>query len=210
MKIDSFILGDYQTNCYVLRESTESPSCVVIDPGYSAQPLLDFLQQSNLTVERIVLTHGHADHIAGIPALKQRYPDLPVWIARDDADMLTDDMLNLSALTGQPLHLSAAEHLFDIGDTIEFAFCSLTVLSTPGHTQGGVSLYCARENLVFSGDALFAGSIGRSDFPGGNHDQLIESIRTALFTLADDTTVYPGHGPATTIAREKQSNPFFQ
>jgi hydroxyacylglutathione hydrolase len=210
MKIDTFILGDYQTNCYVLRESSESITCQIIDPGYSPQPLLDFLQENNLTADRIVLTHGHADHIAAIAKLKQLYPDLPVWIARNDADMLTDDMLNLSVLGGQPLNLSPADLLFDIGDTLEIASKSFTVLSTPGHTTGGVSLYCQQENLVFSGDALFAGSIGRSDFPGGNHDQLIEAIRKELLTLDEKTTVYPGHGPATTIDQEKKTNPFFQ
>lgn len=210
MKIDTFVLGDYQTNCYVLRGSETTDNCLIIDPGYSPQPLLDFLQKENLAPQRIVLTHGHADHIAGIPALKQRYPDLPVLIARDDADMLTDDMLNLSTLGGQPLHLSPADQLFDIDETIDFNDISLKVLSTPGHTRGGVSLYCAEDNLVFSGDALFAGSIGRSDFPGGDHEQLIESIRTSLFALDDHTDVYPGHGPATTIGREKQTNPFFR
>ncbi len=208
MKVDGFQLGDYMTNCYVVRESDDAKPCWIIDPGDRPQELLTFLEQNALEPQQIVLTHGHVDHIAGIPLLKQTYPDLPVWMAKNDAYMLTDNMLNLSFMSGEPLQLEAADHLFDIGDTLRFGELSFVVLSTPGHTVGGVSLYCQKYSTVFSGDALFAGSVGRSDFPGGSHETLIQGIKEQLLVLDDDTIVYSGHGPATTIGREKQTNQF--
>jgi len=210
MKIDTLILGDYQTNCYVVREKEEEEKCVVIDPGFSADVLVDFLEASELQPEKIWLTHGHSDHIAGIPLLKERYNDLPVWAPRNDGDMLVEDHLNLAFFAGVSLNLGPAEKLFDVGDTLIFGDLHFDVLETPGHTPGGVSLHDREESVVFSGDALFAGSIGRSDFPQGDHDLLIRMIRDQLFALPDNTVVYPGHGPATTIGREKSANPFLK
>jgi glyoxylase-like metal-dependent hydrolase (beta-lactamase superfamily II) len=210
MKIDTLVLGDYQTNCYVLRESEDDKECVVIDPGFSAHVLIEFLEANELKPEKIWLTHGHSDHIAGIPLLKENYDDLPVWAPQNDADMVVDDRLNLAFFTGVSLNLEPPEKLFDVGDTLAFATLQFDVLETPGHTPGGVSLHGQKESVVFSGDALFAGSIGRTDFPGGDHDLLIRMIREYLFSLPEDTVVYPGHGPSTTIGREKSTNSFFQ
>ena len=122
--------------------------------------------------------------------------------------MLTDDTLNLSLLSGEPLQLDEAEEIFETGDTITFGSLAFLVLSTPGHTQGGVSFYSEQAGVVFSGDALFCGSIGRTDLPGGDYAQLIAGIREQLLVLPDETVVYSGHGPATTIGEEKRNNAF--
>lgn len=208
MQIDTMALGDFQTNCYIVRESPQTKTCTIIDPGYDAHELVEFLQREELSPQRILLTHGHADHIAGIPLLGKNFDDPPVSIGRDEAVMLRDNRLNLSVFSPEPLQLADADTLFEPGDVLEFAGSTFDVLATPGHTPGSVSFYCQAQNCLFAGDALFAGSIGRTDFPGGNHQTLLESIRQALLVLPDDTLVYPGHGPATTIGRERASNPF--
>ncbi len=208
MEIETFVLGEFQTNCYVVREDKEASDCVIVDPGYDVEHIIDHLSRRQWTPREIWLTHGHCDHIAGIPGLKASWPDLPVWAPRGDAGMLQDNIMNLSGLMGLPLRVDPADRLFDIGDELVLGEYRFKVLATPGHTPGGVSLYCAPAQVVFSGDALFAGSIGRTDFPGGDQERLIQAIRDELFTLDEQTTVYSGHGPATTISREKWTNPF--
>ncbi|MBE0537812.1 MAG: MBL fold metallo-hydrolase [Phycisphaerae bacterium] len=208
MTINTIILGDFQTNCYVLRTDAQASECVIIDAGLSPEPLEDFLEENDLTPAAVLLTHGHVDHIAGLNMLRQRWGSITVAIHADDATMLTNPLRNLSIMTGIPFSSEAAEVVFDKEESIEYAGLRFQVLHTPGHTPGGICLYCPRERIVFAGDALFAGSVGRTDFPGGNYDQLIESIREKLLTLPDDTTVYTGHGPSTTIADEKQANQY--
>jgi glyoxylase-like metal-dependent hydrolase (beta-lactamase superfamily II) len=158
----------------------------------------------------VVLTHGHADHIVGLAALRQRYPGIKVLIHQLDASLLTDPDANLSGLAGLTFTTKPADVLLRDGDVIEEACVRLQVLHTPGHTLGGICLYAELEAIVFVGDTLFADSVGRTDFAGGDMDQLIESIQTKLFALPDKTAVYPGHGMRTTIGREKRANPFLQ
>lgn len=208
MKIDSLILGAYQTNCYVLRNSATTTDCLIVDPGLEAGELLDFLHQHKLNPVAVVLTHGHIDHMAGITALRQDYPDVKVYIHELDAEMLIEPQQNLSALAGVIFKTEPADVLIQDKSTIEEAGIRLDVLHTPGHTPGGVCLYSRDEGIIFTDDTLFAESIGRADFPGGSMTQLVSSIKDRLFTLADDTKVYPGHGPVTTIAHEKAHNPF--
>ena len=209
MRIESFALGDFETNCYVLRDG-DRPECLIIDPGYEAGALVDFLDEEKLAPQLILLTHGHCDHIAGLGLLRERFGPVPVGIGREDAPMLTNPDLNLSALLGLPIYFAPAEQLYDAGAIIEAAGFRLAVLSTPGHTPGGISFYDAAAEAVFTGDALFAGSIGRHDFPGGNLEKLLYQIRAELLTLPENTRVYPGHGPVTSIRQEKTANPFFQ
>jgi len=210
MKIDCLVLGDFQTNCYVIRSANDDKQCLIIDPGFSPQPLIEMLQRQSLQPQRILLTHGHCDHIAGIPLLRQTFGPIPVSISSTDASMLTSGRKNLAWLTGALLRLDPPDELLEPGDTIQFNQIELSVLATPGHTAGGIAFYCASKSTVFTGDTLFAGSIGRHDFPGGHLQTMLKSIREQLFTLPDETIVYSGHGPETTIATEKQSNPFLQ
>ena len=210
MKIDRLILGTYQTNCYILRSSEATKDCLIIDTGLDAGELADFLEQHKLNPVAIVFTHGHADHIIGAPALRKNYPDIKVYIHKLDAKMLADAEGNLSAYSEKPFTTKPADLLIEEGSVIEQAGIKLEVFHTPGHTPGGICLYSKDERIVFSGDTLFAASIGRTDLPEGSMVQLVKGIKEKLLTLPDDTVVYPGHGPITTIGQEKAHNPFLQ
>ena len=210
MIVDSLILGAYETNCYVLRSNDAAKDCLVVDPGLEAGPLMDFLKSQELNPVAVVLTHGHIDHIAGLAALRRTFPGTKVYIHALDARMLTDPYANLSAMHGMSFTTEPQDVTLNEPDTIELAGVTLQVLYTPGHTPGGICLYSADEGVAIVGDTLFAGSIGRTDFPGGSESQLLTGVREKLFTLPDETKAYPGHGPATTIAQEKAHNPFFQ
>ncbi|MBC8471474.1 MAG: MBL fold metallo-hydrolase [Planctomycetes bacterium] len=210
MKIDRLILGAYETNCYVLRSSEAVQDCLIIDAGPGADKLIKFLQEHNLNPVALVLTHGHIDHIEGVAALRAEFPDIKVYIHKLDAEMLTEPHTNLSAMTGAAFSVEPADFFLEEQSVIEQAEIKLSVLHTPGHTPGGICLYCEDEGIVFTDDALFADSIGRTDFPNGNTEHLLQSIREKLFTLPDETKVYPGHGPVTTIAHEREYNPFLR
>jgi len=208
MNIHAFVLGDYQTNSYCLTQTESAKDCLVIDTGLQSQPLIDFLKENELNPAAAVFTHGHIDHIDGLALLRANWPDIKVAIHKDDAAMFEDDKQNLSAFCGVPFKTSPPDIIIEAEGPQTFAGLEFQVLHTPGHTPGGISLYSQQESAVFVGDALFAGSIGRTDFPGGDFNQLIASIKSKLLTLPEDTKVYPGHGPATTIATEKRTNPF--
>jgi hydroxyacylglutathione hydrolase len=210
MKIDHLILGAYQTNCFVLRESKAAKDCLIIDAGLQADELVDFLQKHRLNPVAAILTHGHVDHVTGLAALRRRFPHIKVYIHKLDAGMLTGKKDNLSSLAGVSFSHEPADFYLEEGDVIEQANIKLNVLHTPGHTPGGICLYSKDEGIVFVGDTLFADSVGRTDVPGGSATQLIKSIKEKLCPLPDETIVYPGHGPQTTIAQEKENNPFLQ
>jgi glyoxylase-like metal-dependent hydrolase (beta-lactamase superfamily II) len=210
MKIDCLALGAYETNCYVLRSIEQAEDCLIIDPGLEAAELIDFLQENKLNPVAVLLTHGHIDHIAGLVELRENYPDVKVYIHKLDAEMLDQPFLNLSAMTGMAFDTEPADFYLEENSQIELAGIKLQVLHTPGHTPGGICLYSQEDGLAFVGDTLFAGSVGRTDFPNGSMTQLIKGIKQKLFTLPDKTKVYPGHGPATSIASEKAHNPFVQ
>ena len=210
MKLDCLVLGDFQTNCYVLTSSQLPGECLVIDPGFDAEVLIDFLQRQSLKPQKILLTHGHCDHIAGVGLIREKFGPVPIAISDKDASMLTSGQGNLSMMMGTVIRFEEPDEKFTAGDTIQFGDINLEIRPTPGHTPGGVSLYCRDQGLIICGDALFAGSIGRVDFPGGNLDVLLQAIKQQIFTLPDDTKVYSGHGPATTVATEKSTNPYFQ
>ena len=208
MIIEQFILGEYQTNSYVLRKDSSSKDAVIIDTGLDFAPLLSFLDENNIIPSALILTHGHIDHIKGCSDLRSKYPNIEVYIHNDDAEMLTRSEKNLSILTGSPFTASKHDHLLNDSDTIDIAGIALEVFHTPGHTQGGICLYSAQDKVLFSGDTLFADSVGRTDFPGGSMKKLVNAIKTKLLTLPAETLVYPGHGPSTTIAQEKSYNQY--
>lgn len=208
MNIHDFVLGDYQTNSYVLTAYESASDCVIIDAGVGCEPLLEYLEQNKLKPAALILTHGHADHIAGVNLLREAHPDIKVAIHKLDARMLTNSIANLSAIAGSFFKAEPADILIDTEEVLDFAGMSLKILRTPGHTPGGISLYSHVDSVVFSGDALFADSIGRTDFPGGDFDTLIRGIKEKLLTLPGKTKVYTGHGPATTIEREARLNQF--
>jgi glyoxylase-like metal-dependent hydrolase (beta-lactamase superfamily II) len=183
--------------------------CPVSDPGLDAEPLIEFLQEHRLNPVAVVLTHGHIDHIAGVEAMRQQFGGVKVFIHELDAEMLDEPLTNLSAMMGMAFRTDPQDVALQEGDVVEQAGVKLSVLHTPGHTPGGICLYSRDEGVAFVGDTLFADSVGRTDFPGGSMSQLLSSVKDKLFTLPGETNVYPGHGPATTIAHEKAHNPFF-
>lgn len=202
-------LGPFQTNCVILSCGQEG-DCWVVDPGMQPEPAIGYVQGDELAPSRILLTHGHCDHIFGSGQFKEAFPDVVICCPEKDADMLGDPDTNLSAPFGAPMTIQPADELIQPGQELILGQTVWTVLDTSGHTPGGVSYYCPREKIVIVGDALFAGSIGRTDIPGANHGQLIDNIRRSLLTLGDDTRVIPGHGPETVIGIERAANPFLQ
>ena len=205
LEIVTFILGPLQTNCFVLRSGEV---CWVVDPGMMPEPLLAYLRAENVQLQRILLTHGHADHIGGAWGLKSAYDDALVCCPGNDADMLGDPDRNMSGPFGLSVTAPAVDELIEPGQMLHFGDMAWRVLDTSGHTPGGVSYYCRLRGIVITGDALFAGSIGRTDIPGADEGKLITNIRKHLLVLPDDTRVLPGHGPPTTIGAERATNPY--
>jgi glyoxylase-like metal-dependent hydrolase (beta-lactamase superfamily II) len=181
---------------------------VVVDPGTEPQAILDFLDERGLNAVAILNTHGHADHIAGNADVKAIYPTAPIVIGRGDAELLTNPDLNVSRSFGFDVLSPPADKLVDEGDTVSFAGLTFDVREIPGHSPGHIVFILRGEGLVFGGDVLFRGSIGRTDFPGGSFETLADGIRKKLYTMPDDTVVYPGHGPVTKMGHEKRTNPY--
>ena len=198
------VLGDLGTNCYIIGDP-DSKEAFVIDPD-DGPAVVDTLQERGLTCIGILLTHGHSDHIHGVQTLMDTY-GAPVYIHERDLPCLYDPQVNLSALHGRPVTITGGTiKTVKDGQHIGSGKLDFQVLETPGHTVGGVCYYMA--TAVFVGDTLFRESVGRTDFPGGDFEALVQSIRTKLFTLPDQTMAYPGHGPETQIAFEKENNPY--
>lgn len=198
------VLGDLGTNCYIIGDP-DSKEAFVIDPD-DGPAVVDTLKERGLTCIGILLTHGHSDHIHGVQTLMDTY-GAPVYIHERDLPCLYDPQVNLSALHGRPVTITGGTiKTVKDGQHIGSGKMDFQVLETPGHTVGGVCYYMAP--AVFVGDTLFRESVGRTDFPGGDFEALVQSIRTKLFTLPDQTMAYPGHGPETQIAFEKENNPY--
>lgn len=212
MIIVPLVLGPIQTNCYIVA-SAEGRQGAVIDPCDDAPSILAAAKEAKIEIGKILLTHGHFDHILGLADLKKA-TGVTVGIHEADAKMLEDPLHSGAATFGFSYEPCPADYFIGQGEVIEIDGLAFESLHTPGHTPGGISFFQPAQGedkpVVFSGDALFCGSIGRTDFPGGNHGLLLSSIREKLFTLPDETIVYSGHGPETTVGFEKQNNPFLQ
>ncbi|AQQ71772.1 Hydroxyacylglutathione hydrolase [Limihaloglobus sulfuriphilus] len=214
MIIETVTQGSYQTNSYILRGDNSS-ECVIIDTGMDNKELLARIDSQALKPEALLLTHGHLDHIIGVPDLRDKYPGIKVCIHENDAAALNEPERNMSAHSAiyRNFTTAAADIILEDGKTYSFAGMDFKVLHTPGHTPGCICLYCESEAALFTGDTVFAGSVGRTDFPGYDtnaaHQQLLNAVREKVFALPDDTKLYPGHGPSTTLRCEKKYNPFF-
>jgi hydroxyacylglutathione hydrolase len=204
--VEGFALGDFQTNCYLIRPDASSKRAWIADVGFDPGALLD--RAAAFKIEAIVLTHCHVDHIAGLFEARTRLGPVPIFVHGAEAGWLTDPMLNLSAAMGLSVTGPEPDRLLAGGEDLELCGQVWKVLETPGHSPGGITLLHEPSHQAIVGDALFAGSIGRTDFPGSNFEILASSIREKLYPLPDETIVYPGHGPMTTIGAEKSSNPF--
>lgn len=215
MNVKTIAQGSYQTNSYIITNDGFDNQCVVVDTGLENHLLLDYLSKNNLTPKKLLITHGHLDHILGIPVLKSKYPDMHVLIHHDDEEMLKDPQLNMSGHSAiyDDFTMDNVDVLLGDTDMIEEIGLKFRVIHIPGHTQGGMCLEVLGEGVVFTGDCIFSGSIGRTDFPGHNESkcmhQLIEGLKGKILTLDAKTILLPGHGPSTTVENEKLHNPFF-
>lgn len=209
LKLASIVSRPFGENTYIAWLEG-SRQCVVFDPGYEPGKILRCLEEQQLEPVAILNTHGHLDHIAGNGALKERWPSAPIVIGRIDAPMLTDPELNLSAAFPDPVVSPPADVLLDAGDPCEAAGLTFETRLIPGHSPGHLVFIWRgpTRTVIFGGDVLMQGSIGRTDFPGGNTQQLLSGIREQLFTLPDEAIVLPGHGGPTTIGEERATNPF--
>lgn len=197
-------LPSFGTNTYLLWDK-DSREAILIDPGAASSRILDYVETNSLYIKAIVNTHGHADHIGGNRYFQEKW-HVPIMIHSLDAEKLIDPRLNLSMFMGEEITSPSAGRLLNEGDKIVLGRKSIDVIHTPGHTQGGICLLYSI--LLFSGDTLFKGSIGRTDFPDGDYSALEKSIREKLYSLPDETLVLPGHTDETRIGIEKVENPF--
>ncbi len=201
------IVGLLEVNCYVLGDE-ETKEAVVIDPGGDEDEIMEVLKHHDLKLKYVIDTHGHFDHVDANQPLKDA-TGAQIAIHELDAPALSQPSQEAMFFTGNRLRLSQADILLTEGDVLSFGPYRLQVLHTPGHTPGGISLVMEGHTYVYVGDLLFAGSIGRTDFPGGSYEALINAVRTKIFPLGDNYTVFPGHGPVTTVGQERKYNPFF-
>lgn len=214
MRVTGFPAGMFQTNCYVVSLD-DSAECFVVDPGQeAAAPLYSFLDEAGLVPVAVLLTHGHLDHMWDATPVCAKF-DIPLYVHPDDRHMLTDPASGIGPVLAPLIANSTFEEPASVielahDDQLSVAGIDISVSHTPGHTRGSVvfGVQTGEHRAIFSGDTLFAGSIGRSDLPGGNHEQLLASIETSLLCLDDETTVLPGHGETTSIGAERAGNPF--
>jgi glyoxylase-like metal-dependent hydrolase (beta-lactamase superfamily II) len=206
VKIRTFVVHPFQVNCYLVSDEA-SGRAVLIDPGDDAERLVEAVRQAGVTLTALLATHGHVDHIGAVADLQKAFA-VPFRIHR--AEQFWIDRLAAQAVAfGLPApSRPVPDGFLEDGERVDVGGIALDVLHVPGHAPGHVAFVARAEKAAFVGDVLFAGSIGRTDFPGGSHAQLIASIRERLFPLGDDVTCYCGHGPATTIGEERRGNPF--
>jgi hydroxyacylglutathione hydrolase len=209
MEVHTLTLGSLMVSAYVV---TDGPQAILIDAPEDSEQIIAFCDARGLVPHTLINTHGHFDHICGNGILKSHWPEMTLAAPKADLSMLASPIKNLSIMLGQLVRSPKADRVLVGGDTVILGAATLEVLETPGHSAGGISLFTRQgpggRPAVFTGDALFAGSVGRTDFPGSSAKTLENSLRTRLLTLPPETAVYPGHGPATTIGQEAATNPY--
>jgi glyoxylase-like metal-dependent hydrolase (beta-lactamase superfamily II) len=204
-------LGPFETNCYVLRDADDpARHCWIVDPGAGPGPVIDAVRRAGLVPQAVLLTHAHADHVAGVEEVRAAFPGVPVLLHRAEHAFLGDPQLNLSAFVGLPVSVGAADGALEPGAVLALGGTRWRVLHTPGHSPGSVTLVCDEAGEAIVGDTLFAGSIGRVDFPTSDPAAMHRSLHEVLMALPDAVRVHPGHGPSTTVGRERASNPWLQ
>ena len=202
MKVRTIVVGDFLTSCYVVSQEP-SDQCLLIDAGYPTEAILDAIEELRLTPELLVITHGHIDHIAGSDEMRRAFPGLRLAASVETGRMLRRPSLNLSVLLGGPQTFPPPDLSIEHGETLEVAGCTFRAA-----VMGSLCLFAEGDPpVIFTGDTLFAGSIGRTDFPGGSVTTLLQGIQEHIMSLPDETVVYPGHGPCTTVGNER-NNPF--
>ena len=204
MQIETIVVSPFETNCYLVWDEGDRKG-VVIDPGDEDKKILERAKKKGVEIEAILLTHGHADHIAAVQPIKEKLK-IPIYIGRGDEAMLESPSANVSAFFGFQITCPPADHILGDGDSLKIGSMTFSIIATPGHSPGGICYFA--ERYLFCGDTLFNGSVGRTDLPGGNYQQLIDSIDRNILTLPDEIICYPGHGPFTSVGQERKSNPF--
>lgn len=205
MTVEMYVVGQVQTNCYFVGNE-ETKELLIVDPGDMGSALIQKVKEGNWNLVAILLTHGHFDHVGGVKALVEEF-DVPVYIHEEDKKTLEDPTYNVSWMVGKEESYQASEFLKDEQE-LDLAGFHIRVLFTPGHTPGGCCYYFPYQDVVFTGDSLFCGSIGRTDFKGGSMSQLVRAVKDKLMVLPERTTVYPGHNDVTSIESERMYNPY--
>jgi len=211
LHLKSIESDSFGQNAYIVHFDNLS-DCFIVDAGFDVDKIIRYIKKNNLNLVAILVTHGHLDHIAGNGDIKEEWPECKIYVGKDDAEKLVDPKGNLSANYGVPVVTPAADHKLADGDKITVASIPITALHLPGHSQGHLIYRIEGEEgiVMFVGDVIFQGSIGRYDFPDGNYSDLIEGIRDKILTQPIETVLFPGHGPKTTVGRELRYNPFLQ
>lgn len=206
LNIKTIIVGPFEVNCYLVWDD-QSADAVIIDPGADDDHIIKAIEQAGCTPRAILLTHGHGDHIAAVAAVKEHY-NIPLYVGDGEEKLLSSPSANVSAMLGIPIVAPAPDVKLKDEDVVSLGSLRFLALLTPGHSPASICYLHERDGVLFCGDALFQGSIGRTDLPGGSFEVLMESIRAKILTLPDSVVCYPGHGPRTTVGAERRSNPF--
>ena len=208
IRIETFSGGDFSENGYLVVCGDDGPG-IVIDPGAGASSMAQVIQEEKISLEALILTPAHLDHVEGVPAIREMGPEVPLYLHADDQKLyeaveMQAAAFNLPSVGSLPKPTDGMVH----GEELVFGECAFQVRHAPGHAPGHVILYCETEGVAFVGDVVFLGAIGRADLPGGDFYQLMESIRTQVLSLPDETRLFTGHGPETTVGWERRTNPF--
>ena len=206
MKIEKFVTGIISTNCYIVTNE-ETKETVIVDPANLSKAMIGYIEEEELVIKAILLTHAHFDHIMGIDKVIETFGEMPIYVEEHDLALLNNADQNESMVYTSGYSHPGGNVIHD-GDVLSFIGHDFQVIHTPGHTAGGVCYYVEKEGVLFSGDTLFCCSVGRSDFATSSTSALIRSIKEKLFLLPDETKVFPGHMGATTIGNEKVNNPY--